>query len=135
MDAVRDPAACEALFADNGWEGACRDGIFSFHHFHSTADEVLEIVRGNARVTLGGPRGQTFAVRAGDVMVLPAGTGDCNAGASDDLLVVGAYPEGMEWDIGHGDPAARDEVLANIRAVPLPRCARRGAAGWNPAER
>ena len=122
MNAARDPAACEALFAGNGWEGAWRDGIFSFHHFHSTAHEVLGIARGNARVSLGGPRGQTFAVRAGDVMVLPAGTGHCNAGASSDLLVVGAYPDGMKWDIRRGDPAERDEVLANIRAVPLPRC-------------
>jgi uncharacterized protein YjlB len=26
----------------------------------------------------------------------------------------------MEWDIRRGDPAEHDEVLANIRAVPLP---------------
>jgi uncharacterized protein YjlB len=122
VEAAGDAAACEALFAAHGWEGAWRDGIFSFHHFHSTAHEVLGIVGGGARVTLGGPHGETFAVQAGDVLVLPAGTGHCNAGASDDLLVVGAYPDGMEWDIRRGDPAERDEVLANIRAVPLPRC-------------
>lgn len=36
------------------------------------------------------------------------------------LLVVGAYPNGMQWDPRRGDPAERDEVLANIAAVPLP---------------
>jgi uncharacterized protein YjlB len=122
VEAARDAAACQAHFAAGGWEGAWRDGILSFHHFHSTAHEVLGVVRGSARVTLGGQHGQTFAVQPGDVLVLPAGTGHCNAGASDDLLVVGAYPDGMEWDIRRGDPAERDEVLANIRAVPLPRC-------------
>ncbi len=40
--------------------------------------------------------------------------------ASDDLLVIGAYPDGMSWDLRRGDPAEHDEVVANIRAVPLP---------------
>jgi uncharacterized protein YjlB len=65
---------------------------------------------------------QTLAVHVGDVLVLPASTGHCNVGASDDLLVVGAYPDGMNWDIRRGDPAERNEVPANIHAVPLPRC-------------
>jgi uncharacterized protein YjlB len=115
-----DAAECEALFARNGWLGAWRDGIFSFHHFHSTAHEVLGIVGGSAAVVLGGPRGRRFEVQRGDVLVLPAGTGHCNAGSSSDLLVVGAYPEGMPWDIRRGDPGEHDEALANIGAVPLP---------------
>jgi len=52
--------------------------------------------------------------------VLPAGTGHCNAGSSVDLTVVGAYPNAMRWDLRRGDPAEREEVLANIAAVPLP---------------
>jgi uncharacterized protein YjlB len=86
------PRECEELFAGNGWLGAGVDGIFPFHHFHSTAHEVLGIVAGSASVVLGGPSGGHFEVRPGDVLVLPAGTGHCNAGSSADLLVVGACP-------------------------------------------
>jgi uncharacterized protein YjlB len=120
VDGARAPRECEELFARNGWLGAWVDGIFSFHHFHSTAHEVLGIVAGTASVVLGGPNGRRFEVERGDVLVLPAGTGHCNAGSSADLLVVGAYPNGMRWDLRRGDPAERDEVLANIAAVPLP---------------
>jgi uncharacterized protein YjlB len=119
-EASAGAAACEELFAGNGWRGAWRDGIFSFHHFHSTAHEVLGVVSGSARVILGGPEGQLFEVAVGDVLVLPAGTGHCNPGDSGDLLVVGAYPDAMSWDIRRGDPAEHDEVVKNIRAVPLP---------------
>jgi uncharacterized protein YjlB len=121
VEAATDASTCERLFARNVWLGAWRDGIFAFHHFHSTAHEVLGIVAGSASVALGGPRGRTFEVRAGDVLVLPAGTGHCNKGSTDDLLVVGAYPDAMRWDLRRGDPAEHDDVLANIRAVPLPR--------------
>ena len=115
-----DPTACEGMFARHGWLGAWLDGIFPFHHFHSTAHEVLGIVGGSAEVVLGGPSGRRFEVGRGDVLVLPAGTGHCNAGSSADLLVVGAYPGGMRWDMRRGDEAERDEVDANIAAVPPP---------------
>lgn len=114
-------AAMERAFARNGWTGAWRDGIYPFHHFHSTAHEVLGIARGHARVRFGGPRvGTALDVQAGDVVVIPAGVGHCNEGASEDFLVVGAYPGGMAWDVRRGDPAERNEVLRNLAAVPLP---------------
>jgi uncharacterized protein YjlB len=119
--AARDAGACEALFDGNTWVPDWRDGIFSFHHFHSTAHEVLGIVSGRATVMLGGPQGRAFEIEQGDVLVLPAGTGHCNRGSSADLLVVGAYPDGMSWDLRRGGPAEHDEAVANIRAVPLPR--------------
>ena len=119
VDAAREAGECQELFARNAWLGAWVDGIYSFHHFHSTAHEVLGIVSGSAAVVLGGANGRRFEVLPGDVLVLPAGTGHCNAGSSDDLLVVGAYPNGMRWDLRRGDPAEQNEVLANIAAVPL----------------
>lgn len=120
LELARDPAAAERAFAANNWRGAWRNGIYSFHHFHSTAHEVLAIVAGRATVTLGGPEGATLEVSGGDVLVLPAGTGHRNEGSSADLLVVGAYPDGMSWDLRRGDPEEYDEVRANIEAVPLP---------------
>lgn len=121
VEAARDAASCEALFDGNGWVPDWRDGIFSFHHFHSTTHEALGIVSGHATVMLGGPQGESFEIEQGDVLVLPAGTGHCNLNPSSDFLVVGAYPDGMSWDIRRGDPAEYDEAVANIRAVPLPR--------------
>jgi uncharacterized protein YjlB len=120
VEASRDASRCEELFDANGWVPDWRDGIFSFHHFHSIAHEVLGIVGGAATVKLGGPSGRSFEIGQGDVLVLPAGTGHRNQGSSADLLVIGAYPDGMPWDIRRGDPAEHDDAVANIRAVPLP---------------
>jgi len=120
LEGAAGAAGLEELFAGHGWLGAWRNGIFPFHHFHSTAHEVLGIARGTADVILGGPQGSRLGLVAGDVVVLPAGTGHCNVGSSADLLVVGAYPNGMSWDLRRGDPAERDEVLANISQVPPP---------------
>jgi uncharacterized protein YjlB len=118
---VGDPAACERLFAGNGWGGSWRDGVFPFHHFHSNAHEVLGFVRGEATVLLGGPGGEVVRIVAGDVVMLPAGTGHKREAASDDLIVVGAYPAGQEdYDLRRGDPAELDEATRNIAAVALP---------------
>jgi uncharacterized protein YjlB len=117
----RDPAAvCEAVFAANQWNRSWRNGIYPFPHYHSTAHEVLGICRGEARVRFGGERGVVLTVRAGDVVVIPAGGGHQNLGASGDFLVVGAYPPGPRWDLCFGKAEERPRVLDNIAAVPLP---------------
>ena len=121
VEAATQAADCEALFGANGWGGHRRSGILYEHHFHSTAHEALGIVAGRASVMLGGPGGERFAIGAGDVLVLPAGTGHCRLESSGDLLVVGAYPPGQAWDMRYGDPGEHDEVLANIAAVALPQ--------------
>ena len=60
-------------------------------------------------------------VNAGDVVVIPAGVGHCNKGHSGDLLVVGAYPGGSDYDLRRGNSAEHDEVVRNIARVGLPK--------------
>jgi uncharacterized protein YjlB len=110
--------AVRATFADHGWGGSWVDGVFSFHHFHSTSHEALAVVAGRATLELGGPQGEAFDVAAGDVLVLPAGTGHRRASADADFTVVGAYPAGQEdYDVLRGDDpaeveAARERIVA-----------------------
>jgi uncharacterized protein YjlB len=75
-----DAGAMVRAFAANGWSNAWQDGIFTFHHFHSISHEVLGIAQGEVQVTLGGPSGETVTMRAGDVVVIPAGVGHRNVG-------------------------------------------------------
>jgi uncharacterized protein YjlB len=121
-DAVpADAAGIERLFAANRWPPAWRDGVHRFHHFHSTAHEVLGVARGEAAVLFGGPHGKVLTVRAGDVVVVPAGVGHCNQGQSSDLLIVGAYPDnGPGPDLRRGKPAEHDAAARSVTAVPTP---------------
>lgn len=118
-----DPAAVfEDLFAANGWKESWRDGIYDFLHFHTRTHEVLGIARGSACAELGGARGKEIQLKAGDVVVLPAGTGHRRITASSDLLVVGAYPARTgKYDEPKPSEIDHAKAVRSIAKVPPPR--------------
>ncbi|WP_426750570.1 cupin domain-containing protein [Myxococcus sp. Y35] len=114
-------SALEKLFAANGWPSRWRYTVYDFHHYHSNAHEVLGVASGTARLKLGGESGQEVTVSAGDVLVLPAGTGHRRLEASGDFLVVGGYPAGTgDYDLQRPDKATHAASVRRIAQVPLP---------------
>jgi uncharacterized protein YjlB len=110
----------EQAFRTNRWGGMWRNGIFPYVHYHSMVHETMGVARGRAKVRFGGPAGQEYELSAGDVVVLPAGTGHQCVWASRDLSVVGAYPATGEYNLCRGSRAEHEEALKTIPQVPLP---------------
>lgn len=81
---------------------------------------MLGIAKGAAQVRFGGAQGIVAELAAGDAVVIPAGVGHCLV-EGHDLVVVGAYPEGQDWDLCRATEADRAKALENIPWVPLPR--------------
>lgn len=111
----------ETVFHNNNWKNSWRNGVYPFHHYHSTSHEVLGVYQGSAFLHLGGDHGKKLRVSEGDVIIIPAGVGHKNLG-SENFHIVGAYPNGMDYDMNRGLPGERPRTDNNIAALPLPGC-------------
>lgn len=110
----------ETEWPKHGWRAAWRWGVYAFPHYHSTAHEVLGVYRGHATIRLGGDSGVTVVAEKGDVLILPAGTGHQNLGASADFHVVGGYPKGQSADLLRGEKGERPAADERIARVGMP---------------
>ena len=110
----------EKLFGGNGWGAMWRNGIFDYLHYHSTVHEALGVSSGSARVQFGGDRGKALQISAGDVAILPAGTGHQLISASEDFCVVGAYPPGPPMQITRPTPENHAKAMKTIPEVKVP---------------
>jgi uncharacterized protein YjlB len=110
----------EKTFAANGWGGMWRNGIYRYPHYYSMIHEALGIARGRATVRFGGEKGREIEIVAGDIVILPAGTGHQCLTQSPNLVVIGAYPPSGKYDLCRGSKADRSKALASIPKVPAP---------------
>ena len=117
-EAVRD------RFRAHGWLNNWRyPGIYTYPHFHSTTHECLGCAAGWMEVELFGRGGTRVRVEAGDVIVLPAGVSHQMMGHSDDVMMVGGYPEGRDWDNmqeEHITEETRRAAVKRIMMLPIP---------------
>lgn len=110
----------EEQFEKHNWSNSWRNGVHSYHHYHSNTHEVLGVYEGHALLQLGGEQGEKVKVTAGDILVIPAGVGHKNI-EDENLQVVGAYPEGRKYDMNYGKENERPAADQNIASVPVPK--------------
>jgi uncharacterized protein YjlB len=110
----------EKLLHSNNWHNGWRDGVYTYHHYHSTAHEALAVYRGSAKIQFGGDAGIVQEVQTGDLVVIPAGVSHKNVGQSKDFAVVGIYPDDQQVDMNYGKPDERPRTDNNIANLSLP---------------
>jgi uncharacterized protein YjlB len=125
--------AMKQTFRSNDWlNNWLERGVYPYPHFHSTSHEVLGVVSGTMPLRLGGAAQEPMLFSAGDVIVMPAGVSHTafpeeqhrELGGSDDVMMVGGYPEGRDWDLlrdGELSDAEMRAALKRIMSQPIPR--------------
>lgn len=111
----------ERKFKENGWKNNWRDIVLPYDHFHSTTHEVLGVGKGTVTLHIGGEKGISIEVSAGDVLILPAGVGHCAISEHMNYEIVGGYPDGRDWDLLTGTPDERKESIPCIEKLPIPK--------------
>lgn len=110
------------IFKKNGWNNNWEAGIYTYHHYHSNTHEALAVVHGSTRLQVGGPEGPVVYLSVGDVVVIPAGVAHKNLNKENDVVCIGGYPLGVNYDMNYGRPEERPQADLNIAKVPLPDC-------------
>ena len=113
-------ASIRKLFRWNGWSNAWKNGIYTFHHYHSNTHEVMGVYKGETTLLLGGEHGIRLVIKRGDVLIIPAGVAHRNLGGESDVKCVGAYPNGIQYDMRYGKTEDRPAADLTIENIPKP---------------
>lgn len=111
----------EQHFAAHGWPPHWRSSVYPFTHFHTTTHEAVGIYAGSAELQLGGDNGQVYRVNICDVILIPAGVGHKCVSATEDFMLVGAYPPNHSPDLCRDEPEKLSERREAIKQVHLPQ--------------
>lgn len=114
------PEEIKKTLKNNLWENSWSGGVFTYHHYHSTAHEVLCVYEGNATLLFGGDKGIVILIKKGDVVIIPAGVAHKNLNASEEFKCIGAYPQGQIYDMNEGKKEEYAKAVKNIAVLPLP---------------
>jgi len=110
----------KSLFKLHHWTNNWRNGIYTYHHYHSNTHEAMAVIKGSTSLILGGENGIRIRISKGDLIVIPAGVAHRNEGKQNDVICIGGYPEGKDFDMNYGKPEERPKADRNIARVPLP---------------
>jgi uncharacterized protein YjlB len=114
------PDEIKKLLKENSWENSWSGGVFTYHHYHSTAHEVLCVYDGTATLLFGGDKGIVILIKKGDVVIIPAGVAHKNLDSSGKFKCIGAYPKGQTYDLNEGKKEEYANAIKNIASLPLP---------------
>ncbi len=106
------------LFRAHHWTNNWRNGIYTYQHYHSNTHEVMAVIRGATVLRLGGEQGITVKIEKGDVILIPAGVAHRNMQKEKDVICIGGYPRGRNFDMMYGkkdERPAADERIAKVK--------------------
>lgn len=84
---------------DAGWSRQWQGKPYNYLHYHSRTHAIFVVTAGSGELRVGGYNGKIIPAKAGDLIFLPAGTGQQNIAASPDFAVIAFYPHGKTWDV------------------------------------
>jgi len=108
------------LFQKHHWTNNWRNGVYTFHHYHSNTHEVMAVIKGKTKLQLGGENGTTVTLEEGDVVLIPAGVAHKNLQQEKDVICIGGYPRGKDYDMNYGNEEERPAADERISKVPIP---------------
>ena len=106
----------------NDWTEPWVWGIFSFHHYHTKAWELLLCVCGSASVQVGGDTGPTVKIEKGDLLLVPPGVAHKQLGEESGFSLPGSYPTfGFDGRIDTCRGKPTDEERRRIQECYVPK--------------